>query len=108
MRRRRIQTLEGEKMISKLEQQEKKVGLVLNTLELEWYHIEAHNKTLLQIQILGINKKPPAQPLRCYGTASYVDDDDPFLSIPPEFILSYNLKVSDILRFHVYNIEKIR
>jgi hypothetical protein len=95
-------------VISKLEQKEKKVGFILNTLELEWYHIEAHNKTLLQIQILGINKKSPTQPLRCYGTVAYLDDDDPLLCIPPEFILSYNLKLGDIMRFHVYNIEKIR
>jgi hypothetical protein len=86
-------------VISKLE----KVGLNLNTLELEWYRIEAHNKTLLQIQILGINKKSLTQPLRCYGTVANL-----FLSIPPEFIRSYNLKIGDTIRFHVYNIEKIR
>ena len=97
-------------MIGKIEREEREKKesyyVLLNPTELEWYDINtAQEKNYVQVQILGVNKKPIETPLRLFTHIRKNSDNDAVLLIDSHFLNAYDLKNGDVIRFHVYAIK---
>ena len=86
-------------MIGKLEKQNNKIGIKLNLAELAYYNIHTE---YVQITIYTINRIE----VKGIGDLSRIDKD--FLELRTDLVKGLNLKVGDVLKFRLENIEKIK